>query len=146
MPDRGSSGKRLEDWLELVKTMWPACPAEIDRDGTGLWDNRAHAVLPKEKHVPERRSRLTYRIWPVARHAGGWSTVKIGSFYSGRHHMTVIRAIARIERLRDHDSSIDTLVDILIGSISYEVTAQQNACGNLIKDENVPEWSETAYN
>jgi hypothetical protein len=28
--------------------MWPECPALIDRDGTGLFIDRAHAVLPLE--------------------------------------------------------------------------------------------------
>jgi Plasmid encoded RepA protein len=37
--------EKLEGWLDLVKTMWPECPAEIDADGTGLYIDRANAVL-----------------------------------------------------------------------------------------------------
>jgi hypothetical protein len=37
--------ERLEGWLDLVRTMWPECPAVVDADGTGLWVDRAHAVL-----------------------------------------------------------------------------------------------------
>jgi hypothetical protein len=40
--------EKLEGWLDLVRTMWPECPASIDRDGAGLWIDRAHAVLPLE--------------------------------------------------------------------------------------------------
>jgi hypothetical protein len=40
--------ERLEGWLDLVRAMWPECPAVIDRDGTGLLVDRAHAVLASE--------------------------------------------------------------------------------------------------
>src|SRR5437763_6564532 len=38
--------EKLEGWLDLVRTMWPKCAASIDRDGTGLFVDRANAVLP----------------------------------------------------------------------------------------------------
>ncbi len=38
--------ERLEGWLNLVRSMWPECPASIDSNGTGLWVDRANAVLP----------------------------------------------------------------------------------------------------
>jgi hypothetical protein len=38
--------EKLEGWLDLVRTMWPDCPASIDKDGAGLLVDRAHAVLP----------------------------------------------------------------------------------------------------
>ena len=38
--------EKLEGWLDLVRTMWPECPASIDQDGTGLFVERANAVLP----------------------------------------------------------------------------------------------------
>ena len=38
--------EKLEGWLDLVRTMWPACPAVIDQDGAGLFVDRANAVLP----------------------------------------------------------------------------------------------------
>src|SRR3984893_9663653 len=37
--------EKLEGWLDLVRTMWPECPASIDNDGTGLFVDRANAVL-----------------------------------------------------------------------------------------------------
>jgi len=40
--------EKLEGWLDLVRTMWPECPASIDADGTGLFIDRAQAVLPLE--------------------------------------------------------------------------------------------------
>lgn len=40
--------EKLEDWLDLVRTMWPECPASIDANGTGLFIDRAQAVLPLE--------------------------------------------------------------------------------------------------
>jgi hypothetical protein len=38
--------EKLEGWLDLVRTMWPACPAAIDQDGAGLFVDRANAVHP----------------------------------------------------------------------------------------------------
>ena len=38
--------EKLDGWLNLVRAMWPECPASIDREGTGLFVDRAHAVLP----------------------------------------------------------------------------------------------------
>jgi len=37
--------ERLEGWLDLVRAMWPECPASMDANGTGLWVGRANAVL-----------------------------------------------------------------------------------------------------
>jgi hypothetical protein len=36
----------------------------------------------------------------LAKYVGGWSLPKNGRFYNGRHHTTVLHAIAKIERLR----------------------------------------------
>ena len=38
--------EKLECWLDLIRTMWPECPASIDQDGTGLFVDKANAVLP----------------------------------------------------------------------------------------------------
>jgi hypothetical protein len=40
--------ERLEGWLDLVRALWPECPARVDENGTGLWLDRANAVLTKE--------------------------------------------------------------------------------------------------
>src|SRR5258708_38924931 len=37
--------ERLEGWLDLVRSMWPECPAVMDTAGTGFWGGRAAAVL-----------------------------------------------------------------------------------------------------
>jgi hypothetical protein len=36
--------EKLEGWLDLVRSMWPECPASIDANGTGLFVDRALAV------------------------------------------------------------------------------------------------------
>lgn len=38
--------EKLEGWLKLVRAMWPACPAHVDRDGIALVVDRSIAVLP----------------------------------------------------------------------------------------------------
>ena len=40
--------ERLAGWLDLVRALWPECPARINQDGTGLWVERATAVWMKE--------------------------------------------------------------------------------------------------
>lgn len=37
--------ERVEGWLDLIRAMWPECPATLDNDGTGLWVDRANAIL-----------------------------------------------------------------------------------------------------
>jgi hypothetical protein len=39
--------EKLEGWLDLVRAMWPECPASIDADGTGLFVDKANAILPQ---------------------------------------------------------------------------------------------------
>jgi len=38
--------ERLEKWLDLVRTMWPECPAFLSADGRGIVVNRAQAIRP----------------------------------------------------------------------------------------------------
>src|SRR5262245_14597895 len=39
--------EKLEQWLRIIHTMWPECPARIDRDGTHLLVRPALAVIPR---------------------------------------------------------------------------------------------------
>src|SRR5947209_2048101 len=36
--------QKLEQWLKMIRLLWPACPAQISRDGTALLVNRGSAV------------------------------------------------------------------------------------------------------
>ena len=40
--------EKLASWLDLVRALWPECPARINEDGTGLWIDKANAVLTQE--------------------------------------------------------------------------------------------------
>ena len=53
----------------------------------------------------------------LAKHAGGWSTTRIGKFYNGRHHTTVLWALKRIEHLRAIDPRIDGLLSSLTEAV-----------------------------
>jgi len=57
----------------------------------------------------------------LAKHVGGWSMVKIGRFYNGRHHTTVLHAIQKVQRLRSEDESIDALIELLIAALRENV-------------------------
>jgi Bacterial dnaA protein helix-turn-helix len=54
----------------------------------------------------------------LAKNVGGWSTTRIGRFYNGRHHTTVLHAIEKIERLRQTDESLDALIEVIIAELS----------------------------
>ena len=54
----------------------------------------------------------------LAKNVGGWSTTKIGRFYNGRHHSTVLHSIAKVEQLRQADESLDALIEVLTAAIS----------------------------
>ncbi len=49
----------------------------------------------------------------LAKNVVRWSTTKIGRFYNGRHHTTVLHAVQKIERLRQTDESVDALIEVL---------------------------------
>jgi hypothetical protein len=54
----------------------------------------------------------------VAKNVVGWSTTKIGRFYNGRHHTTVLHAIQKIERLRQTDEAVDALIEVITAELS----------------------------
>ena len=54
----------------------------------------------------------------LARNVGGWSTTRIGRFYNGRHHTTVLHAIGKIERLRQTDESLNALIEVITAELS----------------------------
>lgn len=56
----------------------------------------------------------------LAKHVGGWSMVKIGRFYNGRHHTTVLHAIRKVEQLRVADDSVDALIEVLVATLRSE--------------------------
>jgi hypothetical protein len=54
----------------------------------------------------------------LAKHVGRWSTTKIGKFYNGRHHTTVLYSIEKIESLRERDASLNALLGLLCAELS----------------------------
>lgn len=54
----------------------------------------------------------------LAKNVAGWSTTRIGRFYNGRHHTTVIHAISKVERLRRTDESVDALIEVLAAALN----------------------------
>jgi chromosomal replication initiation ATPase DnaA len=45
-------------------------------------------------------------------------------FYNGRHRTTVLHAIAKVERLRRTDESIDALAEVLTEAVSPKMEKQ----------------------
>jgi Bacterial dnaA protein helix-turn-helix len=56
----------------------------------------------------------------LAKHVGGWSTPRIGKFYNGRHHTTVLWALKRIEAMRTSDAGVDGLISVLTEEIRHQ--------------------------
>ncbi len=71
----------------------------------------------------------------LAKHVGRWALSEIGKFYNGRHHTTVLHAIAKIENLRNTDESVDALIEVL---------TDEMAAGPLESDGRLPVVRRTA--
>ena len=69
----------------------------------------------------------------LAKNVVGWSTTKIGRFYNGRHHTTVLHAIEKIKRLRQMDESLDALIEV----ITAELSPATQGCFT----ERLPDWT-----
>jgi N-methylhydantoinase A/oxoprolinase/acetone carboxylase beta subunit len=54
----------------------------------------------------------------LATKVGGWSTTKIGRFYNGRHHTTVLHSIEKIEHLRQTDEFLNALIEVITAELS----------------------------
>jgi hypothetical protein len=76
-------------------------------------------VRSNERRQCFSRQVSMYLAW----HVGGWSTTRIGRFYSGRHHTTVIHTLAKIDRLRREDDAVDALLEVLTGALGSEIEA-----------------------
>ena len=63
----------------------------------------------------------------LAKNGGGWSTTRIGRFYNGRHHTTVLHAISKIERLRQADETLDALIEVLTSALSPIMEGEQRS-------------------
>jgi hypothetical protein len=64
----------------------------------------------------------------LAKHVGGWGTPRIGKFYNGRHHTTVLHAIRKVEKLPSTDDSIDALVEMLTSALNPQMGAPAPEC------------------
>src|ERR1051325_7825249 len=57
----------------------------------------------------------------LANQLAGWSMAKIGRFYNGRHHTTVLHSIQKVQRLRREDQSVDALIEVLNAALREDV-------------------------
>jgi hypothetical protein len=70
----------------------------------------------------------------LCKHVGGWSTTRIGKFYNGRDHSTVVSyAIRRIEAQRLRDLALDTLLCALT-EICNQIEVKQPRGGRANED------------
>jgi Bacterial dnaA protein helix-turn-helix len=65
----------------------------------------------------------------LAKNVGGWSTTRIGRFYNGRHHTTVLHAIGKIERFRKNDELVDALIEVLTAVLSPPMDSSASGSG-----------------
>jgi hypothetical protein len=73
----------------------------------------------------------------LAKNVVGWSTTRIGRFYNGRHHTTVLHTIEKIERLRLTDESLDALLEV----ITAELSLGRESC---FTERSQPRWPPSA--
>ena len=60
----------------------------------------------------------------LAKNVAVWSTTRIGRFYNGRHHTTLLHAVAKIERLRETDETVGVLIEVLTAALSPTMEGQ----------------------
>jgi hypothetical protein len=84
--------------------------------------------VPGNEHGPCFSRQISMYL---AKHVGGWSTVKIGRFYNGRHHTTVLHAIQKVERLRCEDESIDALIEVLTAAVREKILSMPVQINNV---------------
>src|ERR1700761_1127000 len=122
------SGRHGYDWHRVVGGQSDRSPGEgrnmrhISQHPTGIWrlsleqieatvaDHLGPGRVPGNQQGPCFSRQISMYL---AKHVGGWSTARIGRFYNGRHPTTVLHAIAKVERLRELDESIDALVEVM---------------------------------
>jgi hypothetical protein len=96
------------------KAVWPIPLTQIEETvGVQLGPGR----VPGNAAAPCLSRQISMYL---AKYVGGWSLPKIGRFYNGRHHTTVLHAIAKIERLRKTDEAFDSLIDVLMATLASE--------------------------
>lgn len=74
--------------------------------------------VPGNEHGPCFSRQISMYL---AKHVGGWSTVKIGRFYNHRHHTTVMHALKKVQRLRGEDESVDALIEVLTAAVREDI-------------------------
>jgi hypothetical protein len=50
--------EKLEQWLQIIKAMWPECPARVSADGAKLVIKKAAAILPSQLAAAVDSARL----------------------------------------------------------------------------------------
>src|SRR5215813_13890854 len=92
--------------------IWPVSLARIE---TVVSANLGPGRVPGNAQGPCFSRQVSMYL---ARHVGRWSLSQIGRFYNGRHHTTVLHAIAKIERFKRSDESVDALIEVLTGELA----------------------------
>jgi chromosomal replication initiator protein len=76
-------------------------------------------------HVEELKQRSATRVMVLPRQLAMYlakqltdaSLVEIGSHFGGKHHTTVMHSIAKIDRLRRVDPTVDLTIDTLLKTL-----------------------------
>ena len=107
---------------DRIAGIWPLSPEKIEATvAAHLGPGRVAGN--KEEQCFSRQVSMY-----LAKHVGGWSTTRIGKFYNGRHHTTVLHAIRKVEQLRIADDSIDALIEMLTSALNPQMGAPAHEC------------------
>jgi hypothetical protein len=105
----------------------------LSENGAGIWrlsleqieatvaDHLGRGRVPGNQSGPCFSRQVSMYL---AKNVAGLSTTRIGRFYNGRHHTTVLHAIAKIERLRQADETLDALLEVLTATLSPTMDGQ----------------------
>jgi hypothetical protein len=106
---------RPEELMRTIDQRTGIWPLSLEQIEATVASHLGPGRVPGNEQVPCFSRQMSMYI---ANRVGGWSTTRIGRFYNGRHHTTVLHAIGKVERLRRTDESIDALAEVLTEAVS----------------------------
>ncbi|MCU1301930.1 MAG: Chromosomal replication initiator, DnaA C-terminal domain, partial [Candidatus Sulfotelmatobacter sp.] len=120
----GQSRRRPAGGREMMRTserrtgIWRLSLEQIEAT---VADHLGNGRVPGNQAAPCLSRQVSMYL---AKNVVGWSTTRIGRFYNGRHHTTVLHAIEKIEHLRQTDEPLDALIEV----ITAELTLGTEGC------------------
>jgi chromosomal replication initiation ATPase DnaA len=104
----------LEELMRTVEQRDRIWLQSLEQIEATVADHLGNGCVPGNQSAPCLNRQVSMYL---AKNVVGWSTTRIGRFYNGRHHTTVLHAIEKIERLRKRDESLDASIEVITAEL-----------------------------